>query len=664
MKRSFGFPRKAFRLFFMCFMFFMVPPVLLLTQQKAPVFRTRIDLMQLDVTVLDRDGKPVRGLTKDDFTLLEDNKPQTIEGFTAVDVPERSVPGPAFDKIASPDVTTNEIDNARIFVLVLDDGLGVGCCTELAEELPDRNGIPPPPPKQKPDVWAARELQKTAELFIDTLGPKDLAAVVFTGATYRSNQGLTSDRNKLLTSVRKYPLNDGTLFLDPGRPPGGGPGGPPVKPIPQCLASKQIVKMVDSVVESLSTLPDRRKSIIYFGGSMPWAADPKGWCGTYWMWRDVFTHAQQGHVTISPVQTAGLNVGKPEWNDRYLTVADQTGGHAVINTNDFAPGMRQIFLENSSYYLIAYQPTHADADGTFRRITVKVNRPGLDVRTRRSYWAPRETPPNKPAPEPPPPQVEALAGILPKAELSLRATAAPFASPGGGATIAIAVGVKQPPFANRTPEQVELLVKAFDADAERASDTQTIPITVPAARSDNDISRYEVLAQIQVPKAMKYEVRLSAHSAASDTRGSVYVDVTVPDFKKDKLSLSGIVVSNGLSTTPAAPLRLLRDVTPLAPTTERTFSAADIVRTFARIYQGGSDKLTAVTMKVGVQDATGKSVFSQADSIGADRFNADRSSDYQFRVPLDNLSAGEYLLTFEAAAGKSAARRDVRFEKK
>src|SRR5262245_20078309 len=356
-----------------------------LTQQKPPLFRTRIDLMQLDVTVLDKSGKPVRGLTQDDFTLLEDNKPQTIQAFTAIDVPERRVTGPVWDKVAPPDVTTNEIDNARIFVLVLDDALGVGCCTELAEEVPKPGELPPRPPRQRPDPAAAKALQQTAELFIDTLGPKDLAAVVFTGATYRSNQGLTVDRSKLLKAVRAYPLNDGTLFIDPGVAP------PQVKPIPQCLASKQIIMMVDSVVENLATLPDRRKSVVYFGGSMPWADQPGGQCNTYWMWRDVFAHAQQGNVTISPVQTAGLvPFQKPGWNDRYTSVAEQTGGHAIVNTNDFAPGVRQIFLESSSYYLLAYQPAKDVADGTFRRLTVKVNRPDMEVRTRRSYWAPRE----------------------------------------------------------------------------------------------------------------------------------------------------------------------------------------------------------------------------------------------------------------------------------
>jgi hypothetical protein len=240
------------------------------------------------------------------------------------------------------------------------------------------------------------------------------------------------------------------------------------------------------------------------------------------MWQDVFTHAQQAHVTINPVQTAGLTVNPPTgWNDRYLTVADNTGGHAVVNTNDFAPGIRQIFLENSSYYLIAYQPTKDVADGTFRKIAVKVNRTDLEVRSRRSYWAPRETPPDKPAPEPPPAQVEAMAGILPTSALPLRAAAAPFAVPGTDkAEIAVALGVKLPALASRTPESVESVAQGITADNEAASDNPVISVTLPAARADADVSRYDVLARIAVPKPGKYELRITAHSDLVNTRGT------------------------------------------------------------------------------------------------------------------------------------------------
>jgi VWFA-related protein len=501
------------------------------------------------------------------------------------------------------------------------------------------------------------------------LGPKDLAAVVFTGTTYKSNQGLTSDRNKLLTAVGAYPLNDGTLFLDPGTPPRD------VKPIPQCLASKQIIEMINSVVTNLATLPDRRKSIIYFGGSMPWATGPAGdvdvqsgqttlgmgQCGTYWRWLDVFDRAQAGHVTINPVQTAGLKPGV--WTERYVAVADNTGGHAIVNTNDFAPGIRQIFLENSSYYLVAYQPSKDVMDGTFRKITVKVNKPGLEVRARRSYWAPRETRPDKPAPEPPPPQVEAMAGILPNSKLALRATAAPFAAPGSNtAEIAVSLGVKLPALASRTPESITLLIKAFTADNEAASDNPTISVNVPAARADADVSRYDALARIPVPKPGRYELRITAHSTLSDARGSVYVDVEVPDFRKDKVSLSGVIVNAIPGTGPIAPARLLNDLSPVPPTTERAFGTGDIVTTSMRVYQGAGEKPASVPIKITLQDAAGKTVFDKTDTLAADRFSADHAADHQFRLPLATLKSGEYLLTFEAGSGKVTVKRDVRFQ--
>ena len=145
--------------------------------QRPPVFRGRIDLMQLDVTVLDKNGVPVRGLTKDDFTLLEDNRPQTIQGFTAVDVPERTVAGPAWDKTATPDVTTNEIDNSRIFARAR-HGLA-RAVAQNCEEVAKPGGRHRVGARRS---LAARELQKTAGLF-NTCRPKDLAAV-FTGTTY------------------------------------------------------------------------------------------------------------------------------------------------------------------------------------------------------------------------------------------------------------------------------------------------------------------------------------------------------------------------------------------------------------------------------------------------------------------------------------------------
>jgi hypothetical protein len=147
----------------------------------------------------------------------------------------------------------------------------------------------------------------------------------------------------------------------------------------------------------------------------------------------------------------------------------------------------------------------------------------------------------------------------------------------------------------------------------------------------------------------------------ADARGSVYVDVEVPDFRKAQLSMSGIVLDNALPAWPVAPARAFRDLMPVTPTTERAFATSDMVSAFVRVYQGGTDKLAAVPLTVTMRDAAGESVFTRSATLAADRFSAERATDYQLRLPLAALRPGDYLLTFEAAAGKVSATRDVRF---
>ena len=70
------------------------------------------------------------------------------------------------------------------------------------------------------------------------------------------------------------------------------------------------------------------------------------------------------------------------------TLAEETGGFAVINTNSFENTFNRIVEENSSYYVLAYYPPNPKRDGKFHNIRVRVNRPGLTVRARRGYANP------------------------------------------------------------------------------------------------------------------------------------------------------------------------------------------------------------------------------------------------------------------------------------
>jgi hypothetical protein len=74
--------------------------------------------------------------------------------------------------------------------------------------------------------------------------------------------------------------------------------------------------------------------------------------------------------------------------DGLRTLAENTDGLAIVNTNDLSGGMRRIVDDVSAYYLLGYYSTNTRLDGKFRRIEVKLKPPDLDVRARRGYMAP------------------------------------------------------------------------------------------------------------------------------------------------------------------------------------------------------------------------------------------------------------------------------------
>lgn len=150
----------------------------LLARSPQEAFRTGIDLVQLDVSVLDRDGRPVRGLTADDFTVLENGRPQPIVAFTPIDVPPPSTPRAPWMRDVPVDIVSNEQETRRIVVIVMNDGF---TGTDRGEST------------------SARTVARTV---IDQLGPADLAAVVFT--FMGTNQNFTTDRVKLRKAIESF----------------------------------------------------------------------------------------------------------------------------------------------------------------------------------------------------------------------------------------------------------------------------------------------------------------------------------------------------------------------------------------------------------------------------------------------------------------------------
>src|SRR5438132_2571611 len=147
-----------------------------LAQSQAPpqppvTFKVEVNYVEVDANVTDAQGNFVRALTKDDFQVLEDGKPQALTVFSMVDIPIERADPPLFAKTAiPPDVVTNRKPfDGRIFVLVMDD-------------LNTKFSLTP-------------RARAAARQFVERyLGANDLVAVVNTSGYGKSMQDFTNNR--------------------------------------------------------------------------------------------------------------------------------------------------------------------------------------------------------------------------------------------------------------------------------------------------------------------------------------------------------------------------------------------------------------------------------------------------------------------------------------
>jgi VWFA-related protein len=682
------------------------------TPQNPATFKAGVTLVQLDVSVIDKKThRPVRGLTAADFSVSEDGHPQTIAAFAAVDVPDPP-PLPMVDgkpvtwlRDIAPDVQSNSLagkPESRLFVMLIDDAM-----------IPD-------------DPWMIRQAKTAAHSVIAKLGLTDRMAVVLSmesGSAQdftsdRSRLDAAVEKMHLGYSTYFFGYDNGgsssRLQLQgqaSGRSPSGAKTGV-VPPNPRTPGVDDDIQFRDmtyntlvSVADALMASPERRKALVYispgvpvnFNGVPPPLVNQEANTRLMEELPEIFRRMQRANINVYAIDPTGLNgmentVAKallslpmdrrpspPDilrvshdaqnaYVDFLLSAANSTGGRAILNTNDVEPGIQQIFQENGSFYLLGYQPPPKDPPGTLHRLKVEVNRKDVEVRTRSGYYTPK---PVKLDPRHPvTPMQRAVANVLPTSDLPLSVALAPFAAPGAsvgagakrpGATVAIVLGLERAAPAQPLSDTIEIVTSAFTPDGQpRGSQTQTAHVTLRPA-SAGDVMHYEALSRMDLAPG-RYQLRIAAHSTASDATGSVFADVEIPDFVRAPLALSGVLLSLEPPIA-SSPRDALATLAPVVPTAERAFASRERATAFLRVYQGGSAALAPVRVTVRIVNDHDVPIVNRVETLGLDRFDAAaRAADYRCELPLLSLGPGPYLLTIEASVGGTASRRDVRFE--
>ncbi len=627
--------------------------------QPQAKFRSGIELVTLDVSVLDQTRQPVRGLTAAEFLVTEDGQPVEIQTFSAVDLPDTEVTASApWVRDVPPDVRRNDdLGDRRILTIVMDDALEA----PLSQERPA----------------AIQQARRIADILVDRLGPRDLAAVIFP-MDQGSGQDFTTDRARLHKAIAKY-HGGMSAELGPGaaaRPSEMLAENPGSIAFRRRYAYESLTGMLKNLADYLGDLPNRRKALVLISEGIPMNVaeietrqslsngdDTSGILrNVYLTIRDLFVAAQRANVNVYPIDPAGLWVGADSYKQDFLrALATNTGGFPVVDTNDPRPEIDQIFKENSSYYLIGYVSPNPRQQGRFRKVVVHVRNRSLMVRARNGYIEPEAVKPSKKPAAAAPLLMNALAALVPKGDVAMQIAAAPFAVAGTKkAAIAIVVGLRQPapPGNDRVVENVTLRVDAYDPKGDQKG-SQRLAARIALRPTLAPTVAYELLARLDLPPG-RYQLRAAAQSTLQAKAGSIFYDLEVPDFTKGKLSLSGITVAVGDGPV-AAPKNGLSPLLPASPTTARDFERDQQVTAFLRVYQAGGQVPGGVNVAVSIVDGAGTPVFSRRDVLAAGRFTAEGAADYPVELPLDRLKPGEHLLSVTASAGGVSATRNLRF---
>jgi len=657
-------------------------------EQPPITFRVEINYVEVDARVTDAEGNPVRDLTRDDFQILEEGTAQTIANFSMVDIPLERPDAPLFaSSPIEPDVRSNRREfDGRIYVLILDD-----LHTHFSR---------------------SPRVREAARQFIERyFGANDMAAIVQTGGSRKGVQEFTGSRERLLRAIDAFmgqKTRSATLEkLDDYNRMRGTPGFETPRDLSEperAFNARRTLSSLKSVADYLSGLRGRRKAVLFFSEGVDYDVSStiqnRYASDVLQQTQDAIAAATRANVSFYAVDPRGLGglsaeslelTALPEdpsiisptalhqellmAQDHLRTIANETGGFAAVNRNDFSTAFQRIVEENSSYYVLGYYSTDTRRDGRFRRVEVKVRRPGLQVRSRNGYTAPTGRPPADRATDPETSEElrAALASPVPFSGIGMTVFAAPLKGGGNRASLAIAVELdgarlafdeKDGVFA----DDVEVAMLAVD-DAGKVRDGGRDLLNLrlrPQTRELVAKHGVRIMRRLEVPPG-RYQLRVGVRDAGSRAVGSVVYDLDVPDFTKPALALSGLLITSpSASRLPTAnPDPDLAGVLPGSPAALRDFPRSDVLAVFAEIYDNLRGPAHRVSIATSVRADNGTVVFQSEDERHSGELKGGTGGyGHTASIPLKGLAPGRYVLRVDARillADGAAASREVEF---
>jgi VWFA-related protein len=401
------------------------------TPQPGSTLQVVARRVVVDVVVTDIHGKPVRGLTRDDFKISEDGTPQSLRSFDAHVLEHRAGPPPPLPKLdLPPDTYANLVqapEDGPVTVILYD------VLNTPANVMP----------------YAHAAMVK----FIKNQPPGSRTAIFVLGTRLRMLEGFTDDETRLLAAInsKSAGTQQSSLLLNQSTsgnaPPDLTADNPNVPTDPTAVGPTTILGQLNNmetmeqvmqyrerifataeafaeIARYLSSLPGR-KNMLWLSGSFPGSVLPNtdlavsGTSNEFGMTINADREIKiandllnAAHVSVYPIDVRGLQVdtfysaannaklspsSPPKMNtfsnnlnaehSTMDTIADNTGGHAFYNTNGLGQAMQTAIDQGSVYYTLTYTPSNPKFDGGVRHIKVQLDKDGYNLSYRKTYYA-------------------------------------------------------------------------------------------------------------------------------------------------------------------------------------------------------------------------------------------------------------------------------------
>jgi VWFA-related protein len=636
------------------------------------------NIVLTNVVVRDKKtGVVVKGLKASDFTVIEDKKPQRVISFDYQNVDEAAVLAEkttAGGKASVADLlernfaaSAAQLKDHRLIVIFFD-------LSSMQDEDIDRA-------VDAAQAYVNKQMQ-----------PADLVALVSMSTGLLMDEDFTSDKAALLRGLAKYNGTDTTGLANGATGSTDGTSDDTAAFSADdteynSLNTDRELLAIRAISKSLERV-DQRKSMLYFSGGLT-----RNGIENQASLRAATNEAAKANLAIYSVDARGLQALPPvgdaskgsfRGNSAYSgaaataqlsanfgsqetlsTLSADTGGKAFFDSNDFAPAFQQVQHDTEAYYLLGFRSANQTRDGSFRHLSIKVDRNDVKIEFRPGYYAPADFQHQK-TEDRELALTEQMRSDSPATDVGVYLQALYFRESDTSYFIPVSLIVpgSQIPFVvggDRDKATLDIVGQVKNAQGITVGNVrETVKLAVDASQQ---VKRKNIQYSTGFTLAPgRYHLKFVVRENQTGKMGSFETDIQVPDLKKSPLKLSSVVLAS--QRTPNADKNsvnpLVRDGLEWVPNVPHVFRQDQHLYFLYEVYEptkkkGGAEPAASpglgrraggpVHVLTSIEFLSNGTKVYETPLVTADAINDPQHDGvaFQFDVPLAQLKTGSYV---------------------